>query len=68
MNTWELLLYLYLIIGIVLGFVGPLSRKLWVERMMMALREDVPPIKVHLFIFILRVGIAIFYPIFLFSN
>ena len=59
------LLTAYLIIGVLLNFVGPLSRMIWVEQMRVLTQDDVSKSKYFLFICTIRIAIVLFYPLFL---
>ena len=59
------LLTAYLVVGVVLNFVGPLSRKIWVEKMKVASNNENSKIKLLVFECVIRMGVILFFPIFL---
>ena len=59
---------IYLTIGVILNFNGPLSRKIWVTQIDVLARNDVNKTKFFLFTCTIRLGVTMFYPIFIFSH
>ncbi len=60
------LLTAYLVVGVVLNFVGPLSRKIWVEQMRVLTQDDVSKRKYILLITTIRIRVVFLYPFFIF--
>ena len=59
---------IYLTIGVILNFYGPLSRKIWVTQIDALARNDISEIKFFLFTCTIRIGVVMLYPIFIFSH
>jgi uncharacterized membrane protein YqhA len=55
----------YIAIGIILNFVEPLEGEIWVAQMNAASNENVSALKIFLFTCVIRIGVVLFYPIFL---
>jgi hypothetical protein len=55
----------YIAIGIILNFVEPLKGEIWVAQMNAASNENVSALKIFLFTCVIRIGVVLFYPIFL---
>ncbi len=68
MNTLLLTTSAYLGVGVLMNFFGPLSGLIWTQKMSMALRKDVPTWKRVGFMLVLRCGVMLLYPIFLFTK
>jgi hypothetical protein len=58
-------LFAYLAIGIFLNFIEPLKGQIWIAKMNAASDESVSKFKLFLFTCVIRIGVVLFYPIFL---
>jgi hypothetical protein len=67
MNTFLIVALIYLGVGVLMNFVGPIARMIGTEKMKLALQEDIPTWKRIGFIAVLRVGVIALYPIFIFK-
>ena len=67
MGTFLMVGLLYLGVGVLMNFVGPIAHLIRVEKMKLALKQDVPTLKRVGFILVLRLGVALIYPLFLFG-
>jgi hypothetical protein len=56
---------IYIGIGVVLNFTPPLKRKIWVAQMNAASSDNATPIRLVLFTVVIRLGVVVFYPLFL---
>jgi hypothetical protein len=63
-SSVDYLILSYLLLGALLNIWGPLSRKIWLQKVALA-SEDVPLLKRVLFLLVLRFGVLLFYPLFL---
>jgi len=59
---------IYVAIGIILNFYGPLSRKIWTTQIDVLAGNDMSKMKFFLFTAVVRIGVVLFYPIFIFSH
>jgi uncharacterized membrane protein YqhA len=55
----------YIAIGVLMNFVGPLKSKIWQAKMNAISSKNTSSIKLFLFEALIRIGVVIFYPIFL---
>jgi hypothetical protein len=67
MNTFLIVALIYFGVGVLMNFVGPVSRMIWAEKMKLALQAGTPAWKRIGFIAVLRVGVIALYPIFIFK-
>ena len=59
---------IYLTIGVILNFNGPLSRKIWVTQIDVLARNDINKTKFFLFTCTIRISVVMLYPIFILSG
>lgn len=55
----------YVAIGVVLNFVEPFKGQIWVAQMNAATSENATPTKLFFFNLVIRLGVVLFYPLFL---
>jgi hypothetical protein len=55
----------YLAIGVICNFVEPFKGEIWVAKMNAASNPNVSELRIFLFISVIRIGVVLFYPIFL---
>ena len=58
-------IFAYLAIGVICNFVEPLKGEIWVAKMNAASNKNVSELRIFLFISVIRIGVVLFYPIFL---
>ena len=58
------LLTLYLLIGVAMNFLGPISRMIWVEKMKSLTQDKISDRKRFLLISMIRLGVVFLYPLF----
>jgi len=68
MEIYEIAIYIYFSIGVIFSFFGPLARKISIQDYMVSLQKDVSNLKRISFILVLRLGVILFYPYFIYSN
>ena len=68
MEIFLALLTVYLIVGIVFCFYGRFAFKIDKENAMVSLQEEVSTAKRMTFIIVLRLGVILLYPYFLYSQ
>lgn len=64
MDTFLIVAFVYFGVGVLMNFVGPVSRMIWTEKMKLALQANIPMWKRVGFITVLRVGVIALYPLF----
>ena len=58
-------IFAYLAIGVICNFVEPLKGEIWVAKMNAASNPNASELRIFLFICVIRIGVVLFYPIFL---